>query len=168
VQRGKWVLENLLDEAPPPPPPEVPALPDKGELKGTLRQRMEQHRENPACATCHEQMDAIGFGLENFNAIGGWRTTDGTAPIDASGSLPGNQNFNGPAQLKQIIKARQEDFGRALAGKMLTYALGRGLEKYDTCTIDEILLKMKASNYKFSVLVNEIVQSEPFQKRSGK
>jgi hypothetical protein len=167
VQRGKWVLENLFDSSPPPPPPGVPALKDHGEIKGTLRQRMEQHRANPACATCHEQMDAIGFGLENFNAIGAWRTSDDDAPIDASGSLPGGQKFNGPAELKQLIKSRQDDFCKTLSSKLLTYALGRGLEKYDKCTIDEIAGKMKSDGYKFSVLVSEIVHSEPFQKRAA-
>jgi hypothetical protein len=168
VQRGKWVLENLFDQSPPPPPPNVPPLQDQGQLKGTLRQRMEQHRANPACATCHEQMDAIGFGLENFNAIGAWRSTEDDARIDASGSLPGGQKFNGPAELKQLIKSRQDDFCKTLTGKLLTYALGRGLEKYDQCTVDEIDRKVKAEGYKFSVLVDEIVHSDPFQKRSAK
>lgn len=168
VQRGKWVLENLLDQAPPPPPPNIPPLQDQGQLKGTLRQRMEQHRSNPACANCHEQMDAIGFGLENFNAIGGWRDSDGDAPIDPTGELPGGMKFNGPAQLKQIIKARQDDFCRTITSKLLTYSLGRGLEKFDACIVDEISAKVKQDGYKFSVLVNEIVRSDPFQKRGSK
>src|SRR5207248_8053416 len=95
VQRGKWVLESLFDQAPPPPPPNVPALAEQGELKGTLRQRMEQHRANPACANCHEQMDAIGFGLENFDAMGAWRTKDGDGVIDPAGTLPGGYRFSG-------------------------------------------------------------------------
>ncbi len=168
VQRGKWVLENLLDQAPPPPPPDVPALKEQGELKGTLRQRMEQHRSNPACASCHEEMDAIGFGLENFDAIGAWRSTDGSAPIDPAGSLPNGQQFSGPAELKTIVKAHQDEFCKALTVKLLTYSLGRGLEKFDKCTVDEITTKMKQGGYKFSVLVNEIVRSDPFQKRAGK
>ena len=97
--------------------PKLAAEANHGEIKGTLRQRMEQHRANPACATCHEQMDAIGFGLENFDAIGAWRTSD-DAPIDAAGSLPGGQKFNGPAELKQLIKARQDDFCKTLSGKL--------------------------------------------------
>lgn len=167
VQRGKWVLENLLDQSPPPPPPDVPALKEQAEIKGTLRQRMEIHRSNPACASCHEEMDAIGFGLENFNAIGAWRTTDGDSTIDPSGSLPGKP-FKGPEQLKQIIKSHEEQFCKALTVKMLTYALGRGVEKFDKCTVDEIVGKMKQEGYKFSVLVNQIVLSDPFQKRAAK
>jgi hypothetical protein len=168
VQRGKWVLENLFDQAPPPPPPDIPALKDHTQIKGTLRQRMEQHRTNIACAACHQQMDAIGFGLENFDAIGAWRESDEDAPIDASGSLPGGQDFKGPAQLKQIIKSRQDDFCRCMSVKMLTYALGRGTEKYDKCTVDDITGAMKKDGYKFSVLISQIVHSDPFQKRAAK
>jgi hypothetical protein len=168
VLRGKWVLENLFDTAPPPPPPNVPQLADEKQLKGTLRQRMEQHRENPACAGCHEQMDAIGFGLENFDGIGAWRAGDGDAPIDPSGTLPGGKSFSGPAQLKQIIKSQDEVFARALTVKLMTYATGRGMEKFDRCTIDTIVNNVKQSGYKFSVLVHEIVYSDPFQKRSAK
>jgi len=167
VQRGKWVLENLLDAAPPPPPPNVPALNEETQLKGTLRQRMLQHRQNAVCASCHEQMDAIGFGLENFDAIGAWRTTDADSTIDPAGVLPNGQSFSGPAELKKIIKSQDEAFCRALANKLMTYALGRGMEKSDRCYIDPIVNKMKQNGYKFSVLVHEIVHSDPFQKRSA-
>ena len=108
------------------------------------------------------------MSLENFNAIGAWRNDDGDSPIDPKGSLPGGQSFDGPAQLKQIIKAHQDDFCRALTTKLLTYSLGRGLEKFDKCTVDEITAKMKQDGYKFSVLVNQIVHSDPFQKRAAK
>jgi hypothetical protein len=168
VQRGRWVLENLLDQAPPPPPPDVPALVEQGKLTGTLRQRMEKHREDPGCAACHEEMDAIGFGLENFNAIGAWRSSDGDSPIDSAGLLPNGRKFSGPAELKKIIKERQDDFCKALSQKMLTYAMGRGLEKTDKCYIEEIVGKTKEQGYKFSALVLQVVHSDPFQKRAAK
>ncbi len=171
VQRGKWVLENLFDTAPPPPPPNVPALAegDKAELTGTLRQRMEKHRSDPKCAVCHEQMDGIGFALENFDAIGAWRTQDGAdGKIDARGTLPGGESFNGPAELRQIIKAQSDQFSRCLAGKMLTFALGRGLESYDSRTTDAIVGAMKQNGNKFSAMIEAIVRSDAFQKRNGK
>jgi hypothetical protein len=166
VLRGKWVLENLFDQSPPPPPPNIPPLKDQGELTGTLRQRMEQHRLNPACATCHDQMDAIGFGLENFNAIGAYRTDDGGAPIDPAGTLEGGAKFSGPAELKQLIRARHDDFARTLASKLLTYSLGRGLEKFDRYAVDDLLANMKKSDYRFTTLIHDIVHSDPFQKRA--
>lgn len=169
VKRGKWVLENLLNAPPPPPPPNVPELKVTGDkLEGTLRQRMEQHRENPACAVCHTQMDALGFGLENYDPIGGWRTKDGTFDIDASGTLPGGATFRIPAELKAILKARGGEFRRCLAEKLLTYALGRGLEYYDQCTVDIIVKNVAANHDSFSALVLEIVNSDAFQKRRGK
>ena len=169
VQRGKWVLENLLDSAPPPAPPNVPALAEgTAELKGTLRQRMEQHRANPACASCHAQMDGIGFALENFDAIGVWRTQDGGETVDAAGTLPGGKSFTGPVELRRIIKAQSDEFVLCLTDKMLTYALGRGLESYDRRTTDAIAAAMKRNGHKFSVLIDEIVRSDAFQKRNGR
>ncbi|MSR60192.1 MAG: DUF1592 domain-containing protein [Planctomycetaceae bacterium] len=170
VKRGKWVLENLLNAAPPPPPPGVPELSEEKDkvLSGTLRQRMEQHRANPACAACHTQMDALGFGLENYDPIGAWRVKDGTFDIDASGTLPGGAAFSSPAELRVILKSRQNEFRRCLAEKLLTFALGRGLEYYDKCTVDQIARHVAANHDKFSALVLEIVQSDPFQKRRGK
>jgi hypothetical protein len=168
VQRGKWVLENLLDAAPPPPPPNVPVLDSETQLKGTLRQQMEQHRANPVCAACHERMDAIGFSLENFDAIGGWRDKDAqNAPIDASGTLPDGQTFAGARQLKQILLLQQDQFCRCLADKMLTYALGRGTEPADKRTIDTIVTSMQKNGNKFSALVKAIAHSDAFQKRRG-
>jgi hypothetical protein len=168
VQRGKWVLENLLDAAPPPPPPNVPALAEGKELKGTLRQRMEQHRTDPACANCHAQMDGIGFALENFDATGAWRTRDANQdPIDAAGTLPGGVSFKGPVELRRILLDRREEFVGCLVGKMLTFALGRGLESYDRRTTDAIAAAMKGNGYRFSVLIDQIIRSEPFQKRDG-
>jgi hypothetical protein len=171
VKRGKWILENLLNAPPPPPPANVPDLKEAGageKQVGTLRQQMELHRANPNCATCHEQMDALGFGLENFNPVGVWRDKDGDAEIDASGALPGGSSFKGPAELKAILKSRDAEFRRCLAEKLLVYAIGRGLEYYDKCTIDTIVRNTAANHDQFSALVLEIVNSDAFQKRRGK
>jgi mono/diheme cytochrome c family protein len=168
VKRGKWILENILNAPPPPPPPNVPELKETKLLSGTLRQRMEQHRANPSCAACHARMDPLGFCLENYDAVGAWRTTDGGLPIDPSGTLPGGQSLRDPAELKAVLKGRAEEFGRCLAEKMLTYALGRGLEPADKCTVDQVVAALAKDQYKFSRLVLEIVKSEPFQKRRGK
>ena len=168
VKRGKWILENILGTPPPPPPPDVPELKEEKVLTGSLRQRMEQHRANPLCASCHERMDPLGFGLENFDGIGGWREREGKFPIDASGTLLGGQTFNGPAELKSILKGRQEAFSRCLTEKMLTYALGRGMEPYDKCTVDRIVAALAKNDHKFSTLIVEVVKSEPFQMRRGK
>ncbi len=170
VKRGKWILENILNAPPPPPPPDVPELKegDQQELKGTLRQRMEQHRANPSCAICHQRLDPLGFGFENFNAIGGWRTKDGGQDIDPSGVLPTGETFKGPAELRAILKKRQDEFAKCLAEKMLTYALGRGTERYDRCAVEEIARRLKKDDYRFSTLVIEIVGSDPFQKRRAK
>lgn len=169
VKRGKWILEELLNSPPPPPPPNVPELKEGGKaLTGTLRERMVQHRANPSCASCHERMDSLGFGLENFDAVGAWRDRDGAYPIDASGTLPDGSSFKRPSELKQILKRRKDDFARCLTEKMLTYALGRGLEYYDKCAVDEIAAKLAKNDYKFSTLILEIVGSDPFQLRRGK
>jgi hypothetical protein len=169
VKRGKWVLEQLLGTPPPPPPPDVPELVDdkQGELKGTLRQRMEQHRVNPSCASCHRAMDPIGFGLENFDAIGRWRTQDGGQPIDASGEMPDKKRFNGPIQLIALLKTRQTQFVHNMTEKMLTYAIGRGVERTDNCNLKEIVKRVAGEDYRFSALVTEIVLSDPFRKRRG-
>ncbi len=168
VQRGKWVLENLLDAAPPPPPPNVPVLDNEKQLTGTLRQQMEQHRANPTCAACHERMDAIGFSLENFDAIGQWRTVDGTkTPIDASGTLPDGTTFNGAKQLKQILVLQKDQFCHCLADKLLIYALGRGTEPSDKRTLDNIVTEMQKHGDKFSDLVKAVAHSDAFQKRRG-
>lgn len=168
VKRGKWVLENLLGTPPPPPPPNVPELAegDKAALSGTLRQRMEQHRKNALCASCHSRMDPLGFGLENFDGIGAWRSDDGGQPIDASGTLPSGEKFQGPAELRGVLKGKQELFIRCLAEKMLTYALGRGLEPYDRCAVDKIQAAMAADGNKFSRMIVEIVASDAFRRRS--
>jgi hypothetical protein len=170
VKRGKWILENILGTPPPPPPPDVPELKEGKDvvLSGTLRQRMEQHRANTMCASCHQRMDPLGFAFENFDGIGAWRDKDGAFPIDASGTLPNGQTFQGPAQLKGILKNQREAFCRCLTEKMLTYALGRGMETYDKCTVDHIVAVLAKSNYQFSTLIVEVVRSDPFQMRRGK
>ncbi len=168
VKRGRWVLEQLLGAPPPPPPPDVTPLKDDRavETAATMRKRMEQHRAQASCAVCHNRLDPLGFGLENFDGLGAWREKDGGQPVDASGTLPSGQSFRGPAELKAIIKARPREFARCLTEKMLTYALGRGLEESDRCAVDRIVKDLEAGNYRFSVLLRGIVSSEPFLKRS--
>ncbi len=169
VKRGRWVLEQILGTPPPPAPPNVPELAEgeKAQLTGTLRQRMEQHRANPSCANCHARMDAMGFAFENFDAIGRYREKDGNFPIDPSGILPDGKRFSGPAELKQILKSRADLIARSLTEKMLTYALGRGVEHYDKRSIDKIVSALQKDNYRFSTLVTEIVRSDPFRMRRG-
>lgn len=168
VKRGKWVLEQILGTPPPPPPPNVPELEEKGELKGSLRERMEQHRKNPSCAGCHNRMDPPGFAFENYNAIGKFRTMDGNFKIDPSGTLPGGQTFKGPKELKQILMGKKDLFSRALTEKMLTYGIGRGLEYYDKAAIDKIVTNLAKNDFRFSTLVVEITNSDPFRMRRGK
>ncbi len=167
VKRGRWVLEQLLGTPPPPPPPDVPELEEKAELTGTLRQQMEQHRKNPACANCHAKMDPLGFAFENFDAVGRFRKTDGKFPIDASGELPDGRKFNGPGELRTILREKKELVARCLSEKLLTYALGRGLEHYDTPTVESIVAALEKNDYRFSTLVVEISKSLPFRMRRG-
>lgn len=168
VLRGKWVLENILNAPPPPAPPGVPNLDEtKTGTAMTLRQQMEQHRTNPTCAACHARLDPLGFGLENFDAIGGWRTMDGKFPIDSSGVLPDGRSFKGVSELKTILKADRGAFAEGVTDKLLTYALGRGLERYDRPTVKQIARRVAEKEFKFSSLVMEIVNSLPFQYRRG-
>jgi len=168
VKRGKWVLEQLLGTPPPPPPPNVPELEDDHKvLTGTLRQRMEQHRTDPMCASCHSRMDPIGFGMENYDAIGAWRTTDGGSPIDASDKLASGEAFKGPEGLRAALKKRSDFFVQNLSEKMLTFALGRGLEYYDKCAVRDMKAAVAKKGFRFSALVTEVVKSEPFRKRKG-
>ncbi len=171
VKRGKWILENILGTPPPPPPPDVPELAEakKGEDLGSLRARLEEHRKNPACASCHERMDPLGFAMENFDAIGAWRDKDGKSPIDASGKLPSGESFQGATELRDlIVKNRQNEFLHCLAEKLLTYSLGRGLEYYDQCAVDTITKALPEDGHKFSRLVVGIVHSDPFLKVGSK
>jgi hypothetical protein len=168
VKRGKWILENILGTPPPPPAPEAGDLPPTAELKGTLRQQMEQHRANPKCSVCHAKLDPLGFGLENFDGIGAWRTKDNKHDIDSSGVLPGGEKFSGPAELKKVLLGKADMFRRCFAEKLTTYALGRGLEYYDKCALDDVVAAAEANGDRFSALVLAIVKSDPFQKRKGK
>ncbi|MCH2381344.1 MAG: DUF1592 domain-containing protein, partial [Pedosphaera sp.] len=163
VNRGKWILEEILGTPPPPPPPDVGELEENEEAitSGTLRERLEKHRAKTECATCHSKMDPLGFALENFDGIGAWRDLDGNFPIDPTGELPTGETINGPAGLKKVLKSR-ETFIRALAEKMLTYALGRGLEYFDKCAVDDICKDMKANGHRFSALLSGVVNSKPF------
>ncbi|MFN3325829.1 MAG: DUF1592 domain-containing protein [Bryobacteraceae bacterium] len=168
VIRGKYVLENILGTPPPPPPPDVPALDEESVgSSGSLRQQLEKHRSNAVCASCHNRMDALGFGLENYDAIGQWRTMDGKFPVDSSGTLPNGKSFSSPAEMRIVLKDELSDFGRCMTEKMLTYALGRGLERYDRRTIEGIGRKLAESGYRFQTLIHEIVHSMPFQMRRG-
>jgi hypothetical protein len=166
VLRGKYLLETVLNAPPPPPPPDVPALDDAtaGAIR-SLRQQMETHRADPVCASCHLKMDVLGFGLENYDAIGRWRITDGRFPIDSTGTLPDGTSFNGPAQMKALLRGNMPEFVRCLAEKMLTYALGRGLESYDGPAVDEVVREATAEEMRFQPLVLGIVHSVPFQQR---
>jgi hypothetical protein len=164
VLRGKWILENLLNAPPPAPPPGVPPLDEsKAGQSATLRKQMEEHRKNVVCASCHSRMDPLGFGLENFNAIGAWRTEDGKFPVDASGALPDGRSFSGPEELKKLMKQDRDVFVRAFSEKLLIYALGRGLERYDRPTVAAITTQVASHEYRFSSLVMGIVNSLPFQ-----
>ena len=168
VLRGKWVLENLLNSAPPPPPNNVPRLDESAVGKTTtLREQMEVHRKDPTCASCHRRMDPLGFGLENFDGIGEWRTVDGKFAVDPTGQLPDGRKFDGPVELAAILNTEPELFTRALTSKLLTYALGRGLEPADRATVRRISREVAADGYKFSALITDIVQSPQFQMRAG-
>jgi hypothetical protein len=168
VLRGKWLLENLLGAPPPEPPANVPPLDEATSALGpgaTMRQRMERHRANPQCAACHARMDPLGFALENFDAIGMWRTTEFDKPIDASGTMADGTRFSGPGELQQVLLARGDEFAATVADKLTTYALGRGAEYYDMPALRQILKRTKGDNYRWSSLVQAIVESTPFQMR---
>ena len=164
TMRGRWVLANLLGAPPPPPPPDIPAL-DEAEEGGrprSLRERMERHRSSPACASCHQRMDPVGFALENFDALGKWRTLADGAPIDPSATFPDGTRFEGPSGLKTLIISRQEDFVRTLTAKLLAYAIGRGLDHHDQPVIRAIARDAAADNFSWSSIVSGIVRSAPF------
>ncbi len=169
VIRGKWVLENILGIPPPPPLPNVPALKDNtiaGHL--SVRERLAEHRENPVCASCHNLMDPVGFPLENFDAVGRWRTADGGTPIDASGALPDGSKFAGVSGLEQALLRRPEVFVGTLTEKLLTFALGRGVESYDAPAIRKVVREARANDFRFSSLILGITASTPFQMRRSR
>jgi mono/diheme cytochrome c family protein len=168
VLRGKFLLENILNSPPPPPPPDAGVLDEsKVNLNGTVREQFEQHRAHPQCAGCHVRMDPLGFGFENYDAVGSWRTNEGKFPVDASGALPDGRKFSGAADLKAILRTAQDDFAQCITEKMLTYALGRGMERYDRPAIREITRKMAENDYRFSSMILGIVESTPFRMRRG-
>lgn len=169
VKRGKWILETILGTPPPPPPDNVPDLEEtvRANPRLSLREQLEIHRRDARCRACHQQMDPLGLGLENFNAVGAWRDRDGDEEIDPTGVLPDGQKFAGPAQLKRLLTtSRKDEFLRCLSERMLTYALGRGVEHYDRCTVNEIVAAVARDDYRFSRLILEIASSDAFQKRS--
>jgi hypothetical protein len=168
VQRGKWILETLLGTPPPPPPPDIPDLKPEGKdgRQLTAREQMNQHRANPVCASCHARMDPIGFAMENFDAVGRWRSKDAGSPIDATGVLPDGTRFTGVAELKKALAGPHADeFLNTFAEKLLTYALGRGLEYYDKPAVRSITREAARDQYKMSALVTAVVHSTPFQMR---
>ncbi|MFO0901066.1 MAG: DUF1592 domain-containing protein [Pirellulales bacterium] len=169
VKRGKWILEQILGTPPPPPPPGAGELSEEREaiLSGSVRQRLERHRADPNCATCHQRMDPLGFAFENFDAIGGWRTKDGEFDIDPAGTLPDGRNFAGAPELRKILLGEPGPFRRNMVEKLLTYALGRGLENYDRCSVTAIESELEHNGDRFSALVRGIVHSAPFQKRQA-
>jgi len=165
--RGKWVLENLLGAAPPPPPDNVPALNDSNiGTEISMKERFAQHRRDPSCSPCHNLMDPIGFGLENYDAVGRWRDKDGKFPIETTGQLPGGKTFTGSKGLKEILRDRSDEFVHNVTVKMFTYALGRGLERSDNAAVDSIVQDLKTNNYRFSALVLDVVKSKQFRMRS--
>jgi hypothetical protein len=166
--RGKWVLEQLLGTPPPPPPPNVPSLKEDAKAGTlTMRERMEQHRANPACAVCHRAMDPLGFSLENFDGLGRWRDTTGpgAGAIDASGVLPDGTKFDGPTGLRELLMSKRDLFVETFTERLLTYALGRGVEEYDRPVIRKIVREAAAHNQRWSDIILGIARSAPFQMR---
>ncbi len=168
VKRGKWIMEVILNTPPPPAPPNVPELDTSKETAGmTFRQKLEVHRENATCNSCHRVMDELGFGLENFDAVGRYRETDGGTPLDVNGELPDGAKFTGSTALAGVLKQKRTEFARSISDRLLTYALGRGLEYYDRCTVRRIADQLEAGDFRFSALVAGIVRSEAFRMRRG-
>lgn len=165
VLRGAWILDSILGTPPPPPPANVPALEEhkEGADPKSMRERLSQHRENPVCASCHSRIDPLGFALENFDVLGRWRVEDGGKPIDASAELSDGTKFNGPDELRAYLLERKDLFLRNLTSKMLGFALGRGLTLADSCTVDQIVAKVKQNEYKAQSLIEAILLSEPFR-----
>jgi hypothetical protein len=169
VLRGAWVLETMLGVRVPPPPPDVPTLEAtrKKAKNASLRAALETHRANPSCAACHNLMDPIGFGMENFDLLGRWRDLDGKLPVDSSGVMPSGEKFNGPRELKQVLLNRKPEFARHISGKMLGYALGRSLDDHDDFTIEKLATALERDDFHARTLIREIVLSTPFRNRQG-
>ena len=169
VKRGEWVLANILGDEPPPPPPLVPGLEETQEANPdlALREQLVLHRADPGCAACHRTMDEIGFGFENFDPIGRWRDQDGKFKIDAGGELPSGESFKTPAELVDVLQRREAEFQHCVSEKLLTYALGRGLEYYDRCALEDIATRLENDGATFPNLIQSIVISQPFRMRRG-
>jgi hypothetical protein len=169
VLRGKWILENILGVKAPPPPPNVPALTNNDDAGGrvlSMRERMMAHRANPTCASCHQLMDPVGLATENFDATGRWRTRDETSKaIDVSGGLPDGTTFDGMSELREALRGRSELFVYTMTEKLLTYALGRGLEYYDAPAVRKIVKNSGNDDYRFSSIITGIANSTPFLMR---
>jgi hypothetical protein len=171
VLRGKWLLENILGAPPPPPPPDVPGLPEQGPggKRVSVRERLEQHRKNPTCAACHAPMDPLGFALEHYDAVGAWRTTgEGGGPVDASGTLPDGSTIDGLGSLRALLMSRQDQVAATVTEKLLSYALGRGLEYHDMPVVRRIVRAAAPGGYRWSSLIVGIVNSAPFQMRMSR
>jgi hypothetical protein len=170
VKRGKWVLEQILNDPPPPPPPGVPDLAEASAdvtEPTTVREKLKLHLKNPVCASCHTRMDPIGFSLENFDGVGRWRTSDGDAPLDTTGEFPDGTKFTGPSELRAILLGKRSQFVHGFSEKLLTFALGRGIDSKDRCYVDEIAKRVGQNGQRFSAVVVGVVLSEPFRMRSA-
>ncbi|MBY0398435.1 MAG: DUF1588 domain-containing protein, partial [Thermoleophilia bacterium] len=170
VKRGQWILQQILGTPPPPPPPDVPKLDEGADAaaSATLRDRLEMHRANPQCASCHQQMDPLGFALENYDAVGRWRAIDAGAPVDPSGTLAGGRAFADAAELKAILAtAGARKFSKSLIENLMTYALGRGLEPLDYCAVEDIRSALVADQYKARAAIRGVVASRAFQNRGA-
>jgi len=166
--RGKWLLENIFGAPPPPPPPNVPSLKDRGADGKILsvREQMEKHRASPVCASCHARMDPLGFALENFDAVGKWQTSSDNVPIDSSGVLPDGTKFQGPAELRKLLLNHPEEFATTVTEKLLTYALGRGIEYYDEPAVRKIVREAAPGGYRWGSIILGVINSTPFQMRA--
>jgi mono/diheme cytochrome c family protein len=166
--RGKYILNNLLGSPPPPPPPDVPAL-DVSKVGSdvSLRKQLEAHRANAVCASCHSKMDPLGFALENYDPIGKWRTVDGNFPIDVGGTLPGGKSFTTAAEMRTVLLDRMPEVSHCMTDKLMTYALGRGMQTYDKRALEQVEKAVAADGYRFQTMVHEVVMSLPFQSRRG-
>ena len=171
VKRGKWVLENMLGTPPPLPPPNVPPLPEEqagGVARPTsVRARLEEHRKNPACANCHERLDGMGFALENFDAIGGWRDSDSGVALDVTGELPDGSKFKGVTGLQSLLISKKQAVVRGMLERLLTYGIGRGIERYDQCDLDKMTNRTLSKGGRFSHLLAEVIRSKAFRTRRG-
>ncbi len=168
VIRGKYVLQNILGTPPAPPPGDIPPLDEAaGGAERSVREQLERHRSSPACASCHRNMDPLGFGLENYDAIGRWRDREGKFPVDATGTLPDGRKFSTPGEMRALLASQLPQFSRTLTEKMMTYALGRGLKPFDRRAVDAVQRAVVADGFRFQTMIRQVVQSPPFRSRRG-